>query len=302
MNGREKGFLLLTSHLGDPDRKVLTVPQLRVLAQAVAGSDAPDEHREVAEQDLMDLGFNRSSAARILQLLSEQERLDNYLYFGKRSNCLPITRVSQNYPRRVRIRLGLDSPGCLWAKGDPAMLTMPAISVVGSRNLRKENLEFAKQVGRQAALQGLVLVSGNARGADTVAQEACLKNGGKVISVVADCLQDQPLRENVLYLSEDGYDLPFSAQRALSRNRVIHALGNAAVVVQCSLEKGGTWDGTCKNLKNGWSPVYCFDDGSEAAARLLQMGAHALAAEQLCCLQELKADANLFDQSETGVL
>ena len=33
MNRRERGFLLLTSHLGDPERKVLTVSQLRTLAQ-----------------------------------------------------------------------------------------------------------------------------------------------------------------------------------------------------------------------------------------------------------------------------
>ena len=35
---RERGFLLLTSHLGDPERRVLTYPQLRDLAARVAAS------------------------------------------------------------------------------------------------------------------------------------------------------------------------------------------------------------------------------------------------------------------------
>ena len=35
MNPRERGFLLLTSHLGDPDRSVLTVAQLRTLAMRI---------------------------------------------------------------------------------------------------------------------------------------------------------------------------------------------------------------------------------------------------------------------------
>lgn len=288
MNGREKGFLLLTSHLGDPSRKVLTVPQLRILAQAVTGSEIKAKAGEVREQDLMKLGFNRSSARRILQLLSGEERLDWYLRTGTQADCLAITRVSQGYPRRLRVRLGLDSPGCLWIKGDCTILHTPAISLVGSRELCKANLIFAETAGKQAALQGLTLISGNARGADTAAQEACLAHGGRVISVVADRLEDHPLRERVLYVSEDGFDLDFSPQRALSRNRVIHGLGQGVLVAQCSLGKGGTWDGTVKNLKYGWSPVFCYHDGSQAVMQLLQMGALPVNTDQLRDLSALK--------------
>ena len=296
MNGREKGFLLLTSHMGDPHRRVLTVAQFRVLAQAVSGSPIPQSQGEVGEEELMALGFNRASARKILHLLSEKERLELYLQEGMLADCLALTRVSAGYPLRLRQRLGLDSPGCLWVKGDPTILSMPAVSVVGSRELRNGNREFAQEAGRQAALQGYALISGNARGADTEAQEACLANGGKVISVVADRLTDHHLRENVLYVSEDGYDLEFSSQRALSRNRVIHALGDAALVAQCTLEKGGTWDGTCRNLKSGWSPVFCWDDGSEAMAQLTQMGATAVSVTELKDLSRLKAEMTLFDQ------
>ena len=296
MNGREKGFLLLTSHMGDPMRKVLTVAQFRVLAQAVAGSDIPKSHGDVGEEELMALGFNRPSSQRILHLLSEKERLELYLQEGMQADCLALTRVSSGYPLRLRQKLGLDSPGCLWVKGDPTILGMRAVSLVGSRRLRKDNLDFAVQAGKQAALQGYVLISGNAKGADTAAQEACLANGGKVISVVADRLADHPLRENVLYVSEDGYDLEFSSQRALSRNRVIHALGDATLVAQSAWGKGGTWDGTYKNLKNGWSPVFCYDDGSEATSQLIQMGATGIKISDLQNLQELKAEKTLFDQ------
>ena len=36
MNGREQGFLLLGSRLGNPDRKPLTAPQLRTLTERMA--------------------------------------------------------------------------------------------------------------------------------------------------------------------------------------------------------------------------------------------------------------------------
>ena len=74
--------------------------------------------------------------------------------------------------------LGDDAPGCLWAKGNLELLSRPMISLVGSRDIMPRNLEFARELGRQAALQGFVLVSGNARGADRAAQSACLEAGG----------------------------------------------------------------------------------------------------------------------------
>lgn len=281
MTSREKGFLLLTSHLGDPFRKPLTVVQLRNLASRSRELDITDPNRHMIGQDLTQLGYSPEMAERILDLLSDKELLEYYLHRGTRLGCQVLTRVSEGYPMQVRTKLGLDSPGCLWTKGDLSLLERPSVSAVGSRDLRKANREFAYEVGIQAAKQGYVLVSGNARGADTMAQEACLAAGGCVISVVADSLEKQPQRERVLYISEDGFDDGFSAQRAISRNRVIHALSSKTFVSQCTEDSGGTWDGTVKNLKAGWSNVYCFRDGSLASQRLGDMGAVPIAVQQL---------------------
>jgi len=295
LNARERGFLLLSGHLGNPDRKPLTAPQLRTLADRMRHFQIPITDRNIEPQDLISLGYNREMAERVVGLLNEEDLLDHYLRRASRMGCTPITRASEGYPLILRKRLGLDSPGCLWAKGDLSILNAPAISLVGSRDLLEPNREFAEEVGRQAALQGLTLVSGNARGADKTAQKACLEAGGRVISVVADELSKQPLLENVLYLSEEDFDAPFSAQRAISRNRVIHALGRMVFVAQCTLGKGGTWDGTVKNLRFGWSSVAFFRDGSEAAARLEQMGAYLVSSDDLLDMAALvQSDIKLF--------
>ena len=52
MNGRERGFLLLSSQLGDPERQVLTVAQLRTLALRAAAMKRPTEDRELTDADL----------------------------------------------------------------------------------------------------------------------------------------------------------------------------------------------------------------------------------------------------------
>ena len=297
MTGAERGFLLLTSHLGEPARKPLTTAQLRTLADRIAYAGRSGEDRDLAPEDLKALGYSNSAAAHMIALLSEDAVLDYYLRKGQILGCTAVTRVSGDYPVHLRKRLGLDSPGVLWARGDLKLLKEPMVSLVGSRELREENWNFAAEVGRQAALQGYVLVSGNARGADKTAQESCLNAGGRVISVVADELWKQPLRENILYLSEDDYEAAFSAQRALSRNRVIHALGLKTFVAQSGLRTGGTWDGTVKNLQNGWSAAYGFDDGSEAMRELSQMGLAEIVIEQLGDFYDLpESEQNIFDR------
>lgn len=297
MNTREKGFLLLSSHLGDPDRRPLTAAQLRTLAGRVRSLEAPEGERELESGDLLELGYDRDMAKHILDLLSQEDVLEHYLRRGQRRGCLPVTRASEAYPLLLRRRLGLDSPGCLWVKGDTSLLNMPAVALVGCRDLDEPNRQFAEAAGIQAARQGLTLVSGNARGADKTAQNACLKAGGRVISIVADELAKHPLREGMLYVSEDGFEEAFSTQRAISRNRCIHAMGRMVFVAQANLEKGGTWDGTVKNLRRGWSSVACFRDGSEAAARLEEMGAYLIGMEDLDDLGQLaQENKSLFDR------
>lgn len=297
MNAAEQGFLLLTSQLGDPQRRPLTSAQLRILAGRVRGMDAPVDNRHMVPEDLVRLGYAWEMAQRIVSLLSDRELLEYYLRKGSKSGCVPLTRVSGLYPKALRRCLGDESPGCLWAKGDLSVLSGKRVSLVGSRDLCSDNRRFAELVGFHAAEQGYVLVSGNARGADKTAQEACLAHGGSVISVVADSLEKQGERENVLYLSEDGFDVGFSSQRALSRNRVIHCLGEAVFVAQSHLYTGGTWDGTARNLRHGWSRVCCYADGSAAAAELEQLGARLIGWEQLKSIASLTAqEKNLFDQ------
>lgn len=281
MTPREAGFLLLGSSMGDPERKCLTTAQMRFLARRMAQMEVPGQERELNISDLTALGIGTEQGMRILHLLDEKERLHRYLSRGKRADCVPLTRVTAGYPLRLRQQLGEDSPSVLWAKGELDLLGRRAVSLVGSRELREPNRAFAEEVGRQAALQGYVLISGNARGADRAAQDACLEAGGAVISVVADELERHIGKRRLLYLSEDSFDLPFSAQRALSRNRVIHALGEKTLVAQCTLGLGGTWSGTTHNLRGGWSPVFCFRDGSEAMAQLEMQGAKLVGPAQL---------------------
>ena len=294
LKGGEIGFLLLTSNLGNPGRKPLTTRQFWELMERSENLKSRDLSRDLDVKDLMSIGYTPKFAQHIITLLRDEELLAWYLTRARKQGIAPITRATGSYPAIVRQRLGKDSPGCLWARGDLSLLGKKAVALVGSRELNDRNRVFAEEVGRQAAMQGLTLVSGNARGADRAAQDACLRAGGSVISVVADSLLKHRPKENVLYLSEVSFDEEFSSHRALSRNRLIHCLGYKTFVAQSNLGMGGTWDGTVKNLRCGWSDVYCFEDGSQAVRELEEMGAIAIGLEALSDFAGLQENTKSF--------
>ena len=105
MNSREKGFLLLTSMLGDPQRRPLSAPQLRTLAKRalLLGSSPPDS--ELCPADLVALGYGKAMAQRIVDLLADVPVLEYYLERGKQLDCVPVTRVSSDYPVILRKRI-----------------------------------------------------------------------------------------------------------------------------------------------------------------------------------------------------
>ena len=75
MTPRERGFLLLSSNFGNPDRKPLSAAQLRTLSQRVTRMSKPETDRDLELTDLLALGYDRTMAQRILALLSEEDLL-----------------------------------------------------------------------------------------------------------------------------------------------------------------------------------------------------------------------------------
>lgn len=291
MTPPELGFLMLTSHLGDPNRNPLTAPQLERVYAAVRLSGRTEGEGDVTPEILAELGLPQTLTERIPALLSQESQAKAYLEQAERFGLRCITRKSPDYPRAIAQRMGSRAPGVLWAGGNTSLLALPCIGVVGSRDLRPRNRAFAEAAGKAIAQQGYCLVSGNAIGADQAAQEAAFAAEGTVISVLPDAISAHcPPRKNQLYLWEDSYDLPFSAPRALSRNHIIHAMGKKVLVAQVSDGSGGTWNGTIQNLLQGYSPVFVFEDGSHGAELLASRGAGLISTDALADLRALTPD------------
>lgn len=271
MRPAEEGLLLLCCALGQPVRP-LSAREYRQLAARFAA--APPAEGEVTAPLLRALGFSAEFSARVAGLLDRREALHRYL---AQPGLTVLTRISKQFPAAL-CKLGEDCPPALFLRGDAALLQTPCLALTGSRRLRPENRRFAESIGLLAAREGRTLVSGNAVGADQTGQDACLHTGGRVICFIPDALREHSTRKNVLFCSDEGWDIPFSSQRALRRNRYIHALGGISFVAQCTAGSGGSWDGALASLRARLSTVYIFRDGSPDAEALTRYGAISIAA------------------------
>ena len=273
----------------------LSLAQARELSRRAraAGIGEEDPFRDVTVKDVRRLGYSEYEAGHIVSLLGRERQLDGYLLAAEKAGVTVITRLDNRFPRKLREQLGARCPAALFCRGDLRLLQRPCISVVGSRHLAQPGAQFAAQAGCLAAKEGFTLCSGDAMGADRTAQEACLRGGGSVLIFPATELVYCPIRKNTLYAAEGGFELGFSAQRALGRNRFIHAMGEKTLVAQTGFGKGGTWSGSLDNLQHEYSPLFVFDDGSEGARALCARGATPVQA--LTSLQALTPAQLSFD-------
>lgn len=281
MRPAEQGYVLLCCSMGQKDAEPLRLSELRALRRKMRDASPQNEDRDLRAEDLIALGYPEQTANRIIGLLQRKDRLQDYLQSLVQKGITPVTCISETYPVRLLQKLGDEAPAVLFAKGDVSLLKTKAIALVGSRELRAPNAEFAAKVGIEAARAGYALVSGNAPGADRTAQTTALIAGGTVISFIADQLEKCPVEPGIVYLSEDGENASFSSFRALRRNAFIHALAEKTFVAQCAYGRGGTWAGTTQNLTHGYSPVYVFRDETEGQKKLVELGAIGIIAPEI---------------------
>ena len=141
-----------------------------------------------------------------------------------------------------------DRPAVLFALGDRRLLHRPAVAIVGSRDHSRYGGQVAGMVAAQAAVAGLVVVSGMARGLDAIAHEGALQAGGGTIGVLGNGHGVvYPVANRRLYEAVMAHGLlvtefpPGERPNAGSfprRNRIISGLARATCVVEAAVGSG----------------------------------------------------------------
>jgi len=90
------------------------------------------------------------------------------------------------YPPRLKEIY--DPPTILYVRGDAELLTKPGIAVVGTRHPTSYGSGMAERLACDLAAQGLVIISGMARGVDTAGHRGAISAKGKTVAVFGTAL------------------------------------------------------------------------------------------------------------------
>jgi len=270
INNRAQAILLLTGHLRKSVKdayKPLTIKEWEKFAQWLSnhGIQPEDLLQHNLREILADWDDKKITVDRVQWLLERAMTLGLAIGKWEQTGLWILTRSEPGYPDRLKKRLRFDSPPVLFGCGNQHLLNQRGIAIVGSRDATEEDLAFASRLGGKAVLQGFSIVSGGARGIDEAAMFGALRQEGTAIGVLSHNLlraatsakYRKPLMNNNLVLiSPFDPEASFDIGNAMTRNKYIYCLADAAIVVTASKGKGGTWNGAKENLKNKWVPLW----------------------------------------------
>ncbi len=157
-----------------------------------------------------------------------------------------ISIQDQRYPQRLREIF--DPPIVLYAVGRTELMPTASIGVVGTRNPTPYGMAAAERLSADLARAGLTIVSGMARGIDTCAHQAALKEGGDTIAILG-CGVDvvypsnnkrlyDEIAKNGLILSEFPMGAPAFPQNFPIRNRIVSGLSIGVLIVEGAQHSG----------------------------------------------------------------
>lgn len=221
-------------------------PYIEKIATGESGSRSPELLR-LSNEDLVALAAPKVAA----QLIAHVEALSER-HLGEelsRVGCWACCRHGDRYP--APLRDAADAPWSLIGRGDPQLLkgleAYDAVTIVGARRATSYGREVARELGRELAAAGLVVVSGLAFGIDGCAHRGAL-DGGRTIAVLG-CGPDvaYPASHRSLWrrICEQGTvisELPPGATpwrwTFPARNRIMAALAGMTVVVEAAARSG----------------------------------------------------------------
>jgi DNA processing protein len=234
--------------------------------------------------DLSEVGLRKSVVEKFI-LYRNNFKPVNYFERLKKLNIGYLIKGDKDYPENLK-ELD-DAPLVLYYRGELSKNDINAVAIVGSRKMTSYGKHVAEKFSRELATFGLTIVSGLARGVDTVAHWETLKAGGRTIAVVASGLDRIYPPENNGLVSEiikkggvifSEYPLGYSALPANFplRNRIISGLSKAVLVVE-GYRKSGTLI-TASHAADQGKTVFAVpgpitSPASEAPFFLLQNGA-----------------------------
>ncbi|MHC1734734.1 MAG: DNA-processing protein DprA [Erysipelotrichaceae bacterium] len=230
----------------------------------------PEVLLNMSDNDLLEfVDGDNNEFYRYKCLLGRGNNLSNELRILYEIGVGVITRADSKYPKLLKEKLKKNSPPLWFYVGELSILEEKGIAIVGSRETNDIDSLLATKLAEKVVHSNYVLISGGAKGVDSISEQAALDIGGKAISIISDSIvsriKNKIIRENImkgnlLIMSPFGYDKHFTVANAMTRNKFVYGLSEKTIVVKSTLETGGTWAGVTEAIKKEYSEILLVED------------------------------------------
>lgn len=184
---------------------------------------------------------------------NKRERVGSIYELLVRYNIKMVNIFEENYPQKLKNIY--DPPIALYYRGNLDSDSF-SIAVVGSRRTTGYGANTARKLSYDLAMRGVTIVSGLARGIDSIAHKGCLDAGGKTIAVLGSGLDNIYPPENAglfkdiidsggLALSEYPPGMPPLQHNFPARNRIISGISGGVVVIEAAKRSGSLITAGC---------------------------------------------------------
>ena len=190
------------------------------------------------------------------EFLKSKQRLEKL----KAAGVNIVSLYDDTYPPLLINRLKAKAPPLLFLRGNVNILQKRGIAIIGARNAPPEVLRMAGSFAGELARMGFAVVSGYAKGIDTMAHSGCVNVGGKTIVVLPYGIEQIRIRaelnihhdlSNALFVSQFHPSSQWSVARAMQRNKLVVGLSEAVVVIYSNKRTGGTINAAESAIKMG---------------------------------------------------
>ena len=304
MNQNSNAILTLCSHISAGDGIFPLEPKeySQLAADLYKMGKAPRDLFDFTADDFKTyLKSSPEEIERIQKLLDRNASLSFALSEYRNMGIEAVTRADSCYPQKLKKKLSNGCPPIFYCAGDLSLLQDAYIGYVGVRTVSEEDSSFAKEAVNRTTALGYGVVSGGAKGIDTISGAQALMNGANVIEYLSDSMLKKLRKSDIVRYIQDGKlllmsvakpDAAFHVGFAMMRNRYIYAQSEATVVVRADLNKGGTWAGAVENLKKNWCPTLCWDHSCPGNQALIQKGAFPISTDWDGSIPELILSEN----------
>lgn len=271
-NENSMAIIILCSHLcvGD-DVKPFTSKEWSHLASLlVENKMTPHELISMESSELKKkLYFTETQISRIEKLISRSASLTFELEKLFSIGIGIVTRADIEYPIMLKRILGNGCPPLFYYAGDISLANRKLIGFVGSRSVEDEDMNFTKAMIKSVIKKGYGIVSGGAKGIDSIASESAIAMGGFAVEYISDSLMKKIKKASliaairsgkILILSSVNPNAGFNVGNAMARNKYIYANSVGTVIVKSDYNKGGTWSGALENLNHNWVSEFCWNN------------------------------------------